>query len=60
MKITKEIKHKNGGVTLIYSLNKKEDKLLKGLAKEKKVKYTEKFINKCILEGIKNMLKEQK
>jgi hypothetical protein len=60
MKIVKEVKHKNGDVTLTYTLNGEEDLLLRNLAKARSKKYTQKFINSCILKGIKNLIKECK
>jgi hypothetical protein len=60
MKIVKEVNHKNGDVTITYTLNGEEDLLLRMLSKAQNKKYTKKFINGCILEGIKNLIKEHK
>ncbi|MBU0581412.1 MAG: hypothetical protein KKA19_09580 [Candidatus Margulisbacteria bacterium] len=58
MKILKVKESKNGSAELIYALSKDERLLFAYIAKCRKQKCNNKFINDCILEAIKNYLKE--
>jgi len=59
MKVLKIKENKDGSATISYELNADDEYVLRALAKSKKKRYTKKFINDCILEGITNMLKEE-
>ena len=58
MKILKIKHNKNGSVDIVYTLNSKDTNILKGIAKKRNQKYSIKFVNSLIMEGINNLLKQ--
>jgi len=58
MRVISIKENKNGSATIVYELNDSDQSILKSVAKKRHKKYDNKFINSCILTGIKNYIKE--
>jgi hypothetical protein len=59
MKVLKIKENKDGSATVTYELDKQEEIILRQHAENRGKKYSKKFVNDCILEGIINMLREE-
>lgn len=60
MKIISITERKDGSADMTYQLHKEDVILFKKIAKNLKVKFTNKFCNKLILQAINNFIKEEK
>jgi hypothetical protein len=58
MKVISIKEQKDGSALLTYSLNDNENLIFKQLAKKRKKKYSNQFINSQILVAIKKYIKE--
>lgn len=58
MNIIKIKENKDGSITIDYELNAKDIAILKKVAKDRKRRYTKKFINKFMLEALNNAIED--
>ena len=59
MKVLRIREQKDGGALMDFELSKKDETILRKIAKDRKKKYSNEFVNNIILTAIKNSIDKE-